>query len=80
MEKTVNSCLIEALAIMDTKGRRGHKDASPKSMMLWEKDWKDLRATLVEALFLNVEKCDICGKDWYAGTWCEQCTFKDCPL
>lgn len=49
MEKTINWCLIEAIRIMDEKGRRA---IDHKSIILWEKEWDNLRTQLIDALFL----------------------------
>ena len=41
--------LIEALRIMDEKGRRA---ADHHSYMLWEKEWGALRHEIIEAVFV----------------------------
>uniref|UniRef100_A0A6H2A2F4 Uncharacterized protein n=1 Tax=viral metagenome TaxID=1070528 RepID=A0A6H2A2F4_9ZZZZ len=51
MKKTINSCLIEAIRIMDEKGRSGHGD----SVMLWRREWDCLRTQLIDAVGLHDE-------------------------
>ena len=41
--------LVEALRIMDERGRRANDH---KSYMLWEKEWNALRHEIIEAVFL----------------------------
>lgn len=41
--------LVEALRIMDEKGRRA---ADHHSYMLWEKEWIALRHEIIEAVFV----------------------------
>jgi hypothetical protein len=44
--------LVDAIAIMDEKGRRNPEG---NSYMLWEKDWNNLRAILLKAARKEIE-------------------------
>jgi len=44
--------LVEAIRIMDEKGRRAYDH---NSYMLWEKEWEALRLEMMEAIFIAAE-------------------------